>query len=151
MSLISAISGSTSAPASTAGAPSPKSTLSTQDFLQLLSTQLQNQDPLQPMDDTAYLAEMAQFTSLQQMNTLSSTVAVMSSSQQQLAAVSYLGANVTMNNGKNGTVSGTVTSVDTSGSTPQLQVNGTYYPVTSLLSVAPAAALAPATKTPAAS
>ncbi len=148
MSLISAITGPTSVPVSSSAAPSPKSTLTTQDFLQLLSTQLQNQDPLQPMDDTAYLAEMAQFTSLQQMNTLSSTVAVMSSSQQQLAAVSYIGANVTMNNGKNGTVSGTVTSVDTSGSTPQLQVNGTYYPLTSLLSVAPAAALATTSNTP---
>jgi flagellar basal-body rod modification protein FlgD len=154
MSLISAITGSTSAsansPAAATGqsAASPQSTLTTQDFLQLLSTQLQNQDPLQPMDDTAYLAEMAQFTSLQQVNTLSNTVSVMSSSQQQLAAVSYIGANVTMNNGNNGTVSGQVTSVDTSGSTPQLQVNGTYYPLTSLLSVAPAAALATNSTTP---
>jgi flagellar basal-body rod modification protein FlgD len=122
-------------------APAAKSTLSTQDFLQLLSTQLQNQDPLQPMDDTAYLAEMAQFTSLQQVNTLSSQVSLLASGQQQLAAVSYLGCTVTMNNGNNGTVSGTVTSVNTSGATPQLQVNGTYYPLTSLISVAPAPAL----------
>lgn len=148
MSSVTPVSGSTNtivAPSTTASA---QSTLSTQDFLQLLATQMQNQDPLQPMDNSAYLAQMAQFTSLQQMNTLSSTVSVMSSSQQQLAAVSYLGRNVTMDNGNSGTAVGTVTAVDTSGSTPQLQVNGTYYPLTSLLSVAPASPSTTPTTTP---
>jgi flagellar basal-body rod modification protein FlgD len=146
MSSITSVSGTTSTavnPSTTTGA---QQTLTTQDFLQLLSNQLQNQDPLQPMDDSEYLAQMAQFTSLQQVNTLSSTVSTMSNSQQQLAAVSYLGATVTMSNGNNGTVSGQVTSVDTSGTTPQLMVNGTLYPLTSLLSVSPAPAL---TTTPA--
>jgi len=137
MSSISSVTNATSTAISSAATPSAKSTLTTQDFLQLLSTQLQNQDPLQPMDDSAYLAQMAQFTSLQQMNTLSSEVSLMRSDQQQLAAVSYLGRTVTMDDGNKGTVSGAVTSVNTSGSTPQLEVNGTFYPITSLLSVAP--------------
>jgi len=131
---------STTVDTSTATATTAKKTLTTEDFLQLLSTQMQNQDPLQPMDDSAYLAQMAQFTSLQQVNTLSSEVSLMRSDQQQLAAVSYLGRTVTMDDGNKGTVSGPVTSVNTSGTTPQLQVNGTYYPLTSLLSVAPASA-----------
>jgi flagellar basal-body rod modification protein FlgD len=137
MSSISSVSSSSSAAASaaTATTATAKNTLTTQDFLQLLSTQMQNQDPLQPMDDTAYLAQMAQFTSLQQMNTLTSTVAQLSSSQQNLGASSYLGKTVKMNDGNNSTVSGVVTSVDLSGTTPTLQVNGTSYPLTSLLSV----------------
>jgi flagellar basal-body rod modification protein FlgD len=142
MSSINPVTSSTSTAVPASTTPSAQSTLTTQDFLQLLANQMQNQDPLKPMDDSAYLAQMAQFTSLQQMNTLSSTVSTMSNSQQQLAAVSYIGATVTMSNGNNGTVSGQVTSVDTSGTMPQLMVNGAPYPLTSLLSVSPAPALA---------
>ena len=140
MSSISAITNSPSTAISTIGATTAtaKNTLTTQDFLQLLSTELQNQDPLQPMDDTAYLAQMAQFTSLQQVSTLSTTMSQMSSNQQNLAASSYLGQMVTMNTGNNSTVSGLVTGVDLSGTTPHLQVNGTSYPLTSLLSVSSA-------------
>ena len=36
-------------------------------FLQLLVTQLQNQDPLDPQDNSSYIAELAQFSSLEQM------------------------------------------------------------------------------------
>ena len=140
MSSISAITNSPSTAVSTIGATTAtaKNTLTTQDFLQLLSTELQNQDPLQPMDDTAYLAQMAQFTSLQQVSTLSNTMSQMSSNQQNLAASSYLGQMVTMNTGNNSTVSGLVTGVDLSGTTPNLQVNGISYPLTSLLSVSSA-------------
>ena len=36
-------------------------------FLQLLVTQLKNQDPLDPQDNSEYIAELAQFSSLEQM------------------------------------------------------------------------------------
>ncbi|MFI5337002.1 MAG: flagellar hook capping FlgD N-terminal domain-containing protein, partial [Opitutales bacterium] len=64
----------------TTAARTPTKTLGEQDFLQLLSTQLQNQDPMQPMDDTQFIAQMAQFSSLQQMS-------LMQSNQQQMNAV----------------------------------------------------------------
>jgi flagellar basal-body rod modification protein FlgD len=149
MSYISAVSSSPGTAASLAAtaASSPQNTLTTQDFLQLLSTQLQNQDPLQPMDNTAYLAQMAQFTSLQQVNTLSTTISQMSGNEQNLAASTYLGRTVTMNNGNSGTVSGQVTAIDFSGTTPTLQINGTYYPLTSLLSVSSAPAASTAANT----
>jgi flagellar hook assembly protein FlgD len=83
---------------------------------------------------------MAQFTSLQQVSLLSTTVSQMSSSQQNLAASSYLGRVVTMNGSNSTKVSGPVTAVDLSGTTPTLQVNGTYYPLGSLVSVSAAAA-----------
>lgn len=44
-------------------------------FLKLLVTQLQNQDPLKPMDDTQFVSQLAQFSSLEQMQTLNSSVA----------------------------------------------------------------------------
>ncbi|MDD2763099.1 MAG: flagellar hook capping FlgD N-terminal domain-containing protein [Opitutaceae bacterium] len=113
----------------------PTKTLSQQDFLQLLSQQLQSQDPLQPMDDTSFLAQMAQFTSLQQMSSLSSEITLMRGDQQKLAASTYLGRNVTLDDGNQGTVSGCVTSVNTAGDVPQLEVNGIFYPLSSLISV----------------
>jgi hypothetical protein len=66
----------------------------------------------------------------------------MSSNQQNLAASSYLGQMVTMNTGNNTTVSGVVTGVDLSGTTPNLRINGISYPLTSLLSVSSATTLA---------
>ncbi len=43
-------------------------------FLRLLVTQLQYQDPLNPMDNTEFVSQMAQFTSLEQMNNLNNTM-----------------------------------------------------------------------------
>jgi hypothetical protein len=44
----------------------PTQTLNQQDFLNLLVTELQNQDPMNPMSDTDFIAQMAQFSTLQQ-------------------------------------------------------------------------------------
>jgi len=43
-------------------------------FLKLLVSQLQNQDPLEPIDDKEFLAQMAQFSTLEQMRNLSDTM-----------------------------------------------------------------------------
>lgn len=45
-------------------------TLGRDDFLQLLVTKLQHQDPLKPMDDENFIAQLAQFSSLEQMNNI---------------------------------------------------------------------------------
>ncbi len=49
---------------SAAGAPSPLASEDT--FLQLLVAQLKNQDPLQPQDGSAFVAQLAQFSNLDQ-------------------------------------------------------------------------------------
>ncbi|MDR7856267.1 flagellar hook capping FlgD N-terminal domain-containing protein [Tissierella sp.] len=43
-------------------------------FLRLLTTQLSNQDPLNPMEDREFIAQLAQFSSLEQMQTLNKTM-----------------------------------------------------------------------------
>lgn len=49
---------------------SPGSSLGKDDFLKILVSQLQNQDPMKPMEDQDFIAQMAQFSSLEQMQSL---------------------------------------------------------------------------------
>jgi flagellar basal-body rod modification protein FlgD len=51
-------------------------------FLQLLVTQLKNQDPLQPQDNTAFLAQLAQFSSLEQLQQISTNTSSLVSDLQ---------------------------------------------------------------------
>ena len=43
------------------------------EFLKILVTQLQNQDPMSPMEDTDFIAQLAQFSSLEQMQSLNTS------------------------------------------------------------------------------
>jgi flagellar basal-body rod modification protein FlgD len=65
------------------------STLGKDDFLKLLMTQLQNQDPSNPMEDTEFIAQMAQFSTLEQMTNMNSTFEKFITQQQQSQLVSY--------------------------------------------------------------
>jgi flagellar basal-body rod modification protein FlgD len=65
------------------------STLGKDDFLKLLMTQLQNQDPSKPMEDTDFIAQMAQFSSLEQMTNMNSTFEKFIEHQQQSQLISY--------------------------------------------------------------
>lgn len=52
----------------------PQKSLGQEDFLKLLTVQMQNQDPTNPVDNTKMIADMAQFSSLQAMQDLNKTV-----------------------------------------------------------------------------
>ena len=119
----------------TAAQAAAKKTLTTADFLQLLTTEMTNQDPLQPMDNAASMAQMAQFSSLDQMNTLSQNFSLMRADQSKYTASSYLGMQVTVLDANQQSVTGQVTAVDTSTDTPQLEINGAYYAISSVTKV----------------
>ena len=103
-----------------------KQSLTQDDFLKLLTVQLQNQDPLKPMEDAQFMGQMAQFASLEQTKELNATVSSLSSSLGFSSAQQFLGKNVTLND--NGTeVTGTVTGVMLVSGKPQIMVNDKAY------------------------
>ncbi|MCI8210541.1 flagellar biosynthesis protein FlgD [Pseudomonas sp. S25] len=71
-------------------------------FLQLLVTQMKNQNPLEPQDNGEFVAQLAQFSSLESMQNLTSTVdsiAGLYQSSQALQASSLVGRSVIVNAG----------------------------------------------------
>lgn len=65
------------------------SALGKDDFMKILITQLQNQDPLNPMDDKDFVSQMATFSSLEQLTNLNSTLQNFVTSQSQNSLASY--------------------------------------------------------------
>ena len=96
--------------------------LNQQDFLKVLTTQLQFQDPLKPMDNDQFLAQMAQFATLgvmqQQSDQTGSLLTIQSASQ----TVGLIGHSVQVTT-STGTQTGSVSAINfqTDG-TPQLSV-----------------------------
>lgn len=58
-------------------AKEPGGTLGKDDFLKILLTQLQYQDPMQPMQDKEFIAQMAQFTSVEQLTNMAAEMKFM--------------------------------------------------------------------------
>lgn len=102
-------------------------------FLQLLMTQLKNQDPTNPMDSTEFLSQQAQFTQISELQKLNSNL---KSSTLISQASSMIGREVVMEDKSNpdGYINGVVecASFDSSGNI-NLVINGNEYPLDSLL------------------
>jgi flagellar basal-body rod modification protein FlgD len=101
----------------------------TQDqFLQMLMTELQNQNPMNPnsSDPMSFVTELAQFTQVEQETDTAQSTATIASSQSTASAIALLGHNVNYTDPTTGaTDSGTVQSVDITSSGPSLTINGT--------------------------
>ena len=101
------------------------SELGKDDFLKLLIAQLQNQDPTSPMENTEFIAQMAQFSSLEQMTNMSSSFTKMAAYITGSEATATLGKTVELDIG-DANVRGIVEGA-TRGENPQVLVNGMYY------------------------
>jgi flagellar basal-body rod modification protein FlgD len=111
-------------PVSGASTTSPSSSLTLQDFMQVLMTQLTYQDPLKPMDNQEFMAQIAQFTTLQQTQELNTNMQALVLNQAAQQSVGLIGRTVGVTT-SSGSVSGTVASIDLSGATPTLSVRTT--------------------------
>ncbi|QNB08831.1 flagellar hook capping protein [Herbaspirillum frisingense] len=102
-------------------ATSQASSLNMQDFLKILLTQLNYQDPMKPMDNQEFMGQLAQFTALEQTQQLNTKIDQLISTQAALQSVGLIGRTVDVTV-TSGTVTGTVKALSLSGDTPQLTV-----------------------------
>lgn len=116
----------------------PVQTLGQQDFLKLLVTQMTQQDPMNPVKDTEFIAQMASFSALEQSK-------AMMQDMSQLRATSLLGQTVTVLDAASttGVLTGIVAAVEIYDGQPVLVMDGRGYALADVLSVetTPAAAL----------
>ena len=85
-----------------------RQTLGQQDFLTLLVTQLRNQDPLNPLDNEAFVAQLAQFSTVSGITEMSATLGRMetlANGEQRASAPGWIGREVSTVDGVAGRVS----------------------------------------------
>ena len=98
-------------------------------FLQLLVTEMQYQDPLEPTDNSQYVQEMATFSQVEALNTVSASMADMQSS-------ALVGKYVTITDATTGEeTSGYVDYVTLDGNDRKVSIDGDLYDVDSVTSV----------------
>lgn len=121
-------------------------------FLTLMLKQLENQDPTEPMDNTQWLSQLAQYSSLEQMTQMNSGLEncakyisamyddmMLNSEINQ--TLSMIGKDVTLqipneNDPKNPTkISGNVTEASFEDGTGKIKVNGEYYSIENVISI----------------
>ena len=95
------------------------------DFLKLLIAQLSNQDPTSPIENTEFIAQMAQFSSLEQMTNMSAEFTKLAGVFRVSEASSMLGKTVTLNVGDTTTTG--VVQAATREEKPRVMVGGRYY------------------------
>jgi flagellar basal-body rod modification protein FlgD len=109
-------------------------TLDKDSFLKLLVAQLQHQDPTSPQDSSQWTAQMAQFSTVEQLTNLATSTAASAKSSSMAQAVSLIGHEVDYIGADGGTVHGTVQQVDVSADSPTLTIDGVTGISTSSLS-----------------
>ena len=121
----------TSGVGSTSGTGSTSSTskksnpydLKTEDFIKMMITQLQNQDPTEPVKNEELLAQMSQISQLQSSSTLTTTLQGLNLQNQIGSASSLIGKSVKGLDSNGAPVGGIVNSIKVVGNNVQLQLD----------------------------
>lgn len=150
MSAVTSLSPAATIPTALSADPStrvPTQTLGQDDFLKLLVTKMQSQDPMNPQGDTEFISQMAQFSSLENSKSMQSDI-------QSLSASSMIGRSVTIKGassveGQQPDVTGVVTAVSMRNGAPTIEVDGDDYDLNQVLEITnPTALTAPKTISP---
>ena len=99
-------------------------TMGMQDFLQVLMTQLVYQDPLKPMDNQEFMAQMAQFSSLEQTQQVNDKLTTLIANQAALQSVGLIGRTVDVKTDA-GTVTGLVSALSLASDAPAMTITTT--------------------------
>ena len=121
------------------GEAKDSSRLGKDEFLKLLITQLKHQDPVNPVDDKEFIAQLAQFSSLEQMQNLNTNLSDMMMAQQQLTALGQamqmIGREVELFTKDGESLFGTVTGVQFRNGWPEIIVGGKLYDFTEVVAI----------------
>ncbi|MFI4973100.1 MAG: flagellar hook capping FlgD N-terminal domain-containing protein [Caulobacterales bacterium] len=96
-----------------------------QSLLNIILTQLTNQDPLKPLDNFEFVSQLAQFAQLQQSQTLNDQITSLLAAQSTTEATSLLGKTVDLTSAQataTTPVTGTVSAISFSSGQPQLTI-----------------------------
>jgi flagellar basal-body rod modification protein FlgD len=121
---------STTATAGTSSTNSSSSSLpiNQNQFLEMLMAELKNQNPMNPnsSDPMQFVTELAQFTSVEQETNTAESTSTIAAGQNTASAIALLGHTVNYTDPTTGAAAtGTVQSVEFSGSGPTLTIDGT--------------------------
>ncbi|MDC0143396.1 hypothetical protein OAK45_02555 [Verrucomicrobia bacterium] len=113
----------------------PVKMLGQNEFLKLLVTQMQNQDPMKPVSDTEFIAQMAQFSSLEQTKTMSADITKLRQGNDFLQATNLLGKEVRLNLGDMEFTKGIVTDLNVKDGEARIIVGDKTYTLDQVNSV----------------
>ena len=116
----------------------PTRNLTQDDFLTLVVAQMTTQDPLNPRQDTEFIAQMAQFSLLEQTKSMQSEVARLRTDQLFLQANAMLGRVVELEDGEGAPIRGMVDAIHVVEGTPKIVVGGEAYDLANIVNVEPA-------------
>jgi flagellar basal-body rod modification protein FlgD len=105
-------------------------------FLKLMVAQLKNQDPMNPTDSSQFLAQTAQFTSLEKLDAVASQTAQALTAQMAFGASGLVGRTVTYTGADGAELTGTVGSVRFTATGPMLGVGDAEVDLNSVTKVA---------------
>lgn len=132
---ISSVSSAGSTPPVTSGEQAGLNGLTSNDFLKLLITQLQNQDPTQPTSNEELLQQLSAMRGLQSNIELSSTLKSFSNNQQIASGATFLGKTITGTNASNQVVTGIADRVFLQNGNPVLGIGDESVPLTNVTGV----------------
>ena len=114
------------------------------DFMKLMMAQLRHQDPMKPMDDQAFIAQVAQFNSLDQMTKLNETITAMFGAQQLAEASGMIGKFAVALGPDGENVSGVIKSVSVEKGVSKLHIGNAKIDLNKVTAVATDEASLPA-------
>ena len=114
-----------------------KNMLGQEDFLKLLVTKMSSQDPMNPQGDSEFIAQMAQFSTLEQSKSMTADIAMLKAQQEVLTANGLIGRTVTVSQNDKQIAQGTVTSVAMDDDGPAVVINGKNYSLEDVSLISP--------------
>lgn len=127
-----------SQPQASAASTAPKQNLDSEVFLDLLVTQLTNQDPSSPMDTSQMISQTTELATMEQLTALATTSSEAFALDMRQAATALVGRQATYEGDEGQPVTGLVEKVSFAGAVPEVIIGGTAVPLDQISAVAPA-------------